>query len=1074
MKGATLNLAGDLANEGAGLLSLERTAGTTITGSGYLPPVSIASGSSGNVINGAKALIDELLGTNNVRGGDDFDPTAASANGDLDFVGGTASLTASFGSGVSFDDTHLNDLTTVAANNTLTLGADLIVANDLTHPAGTIDVGAHTLTVMGGTQNITGGAKVIGSGWLAFVTQGATTLTVNTGNATIDANLLVDPTSGDLTLDNAGKDLTVNGDLSIDGTAGNIDIGNGRTLTAAGYNLSMAAGTGITAGGTGILKSDVADADSNQTLAADGAVTITNLTVADDLALDLSGATPSVTITGNFKHTGGNLDFSEYDLTISGTFTRTAGTYSATDGFLDINTASFDQGSSNFEIPNLRFTANAAATVANQTGIITVTQALDVQQPGSVDLVDATNTGNKNILSVADGAQVIFGTTASSLTKFDVVPNYLGQVNFVSQITSDEVIHATIWPSTPANLAKSLTLMNGALGDDFELPGDRNVSDLLDLQVGTLNLGETAVRKLTLTGSTVRRRENGAVVRTGTAGTGSLLFTGTPDVIYEPDNAGAITAGVELPSVVSSLTITRSANKGNSNVTIGSAITVNGDLTVKNNLIANNNITLLGNLVVGRDSYSNATAPVVTFGAGTALTFSGDADQMITLPAGVTNFGSINVNNGHSVIVEGGNLSLDLDPTATPNTVNGNLTLTNGLLVTGDNYIQLDNPTAANSTNQGFTRNVATGNVSHVVGNVRKALKSGTNPGLGRNEYPVGSESTYRKASVTVVDAVNGNAPLGVSVTISGVAEQPTGVVGLPIVNGVSDGIDIARYPNFYWNISSSSSLGQTKFDLELSSENYSDFANVANLRIIRRQGVASDISNEWSLQGTNSSYDNFSSLGTVSVVNVNATGGIRPEGGIFTFGQRTRLSASELPNLTLNQGEAYTVAISLTGVFSGSQGELVYTASSTNEAVATVEVDGDTLYVTGTGNGQTEISVRATDTNQDFLTVTFTASTNPVGVAGLGIPTTFALEQNYPNPFNPTTVIRFGIPEQSNVILRVYNILGQEVATLLNTVKAAGWHEVNFNAAQLGSGLYIYRIEAKDFVSIKKMMLVK
>lgn len=105
---------------------------------------------------------------------------------------------------------------------------------------------------------------------------------------------------------------------------------------------------------------------------------------------------------------------------------------------------------------------------------------------------------------------------------------------------------------------------------------------------------------------------------------------------------------------------------------------------------------------------------------------------------------------------------------------------------------------------------------------------------------------------------------------------------------------------------------------------------------------------------------------------------------------------------------------------------------------------------------------------------ITVTEDTTVVGVEDFAVPTEYALEQNYPNPFNPTTIIRFGLPEQSNVTLKVYNLLGQEVATLLNTVKAAGWHEVNFNASSLSTGLYIYRIEATNFVSIKKMMLVK
>lgn len=120
-------------------------------------------------------------------------------------------------------------------------------------------------------------------------------------------------------------------------------------------------------------------------------------------------------------------------------------------------------------------------------------------------------------------------------------------------------------------------------------------------------------------------------------------------------------------------------------------------------------------------------------------------------------------------------------------------------------------------------------------------------------------------------------------------------------------------------------------------------------------------------------------------------------------------------------------------------------------------------------------IKIKVSDGTAEATTQAEITVTGVVGVDDVAaLPTEFTLEQNYPNPFNPTTVIKFGLPEQSNVTLKVYNLLGQEVATLLNTVKAAGWHEVNFNAASLSTGLYIYRIEAKDFVSIKKMMLVK
>ncbi len=89
-------------------------------------------------------------------------------------------------------------------------------------------------------------------------------------------------------------------------------------------------------------------------------------------------------------------------------------------------------------------------------------------------------------------------------------------------------------------------------------------------------------------------------------------------------------------------------------------------------------------------------------------------------------------------------------------------------------------------------------------------------------------------------------------------------------------------------------------------------------------------------------------------------------------------------------------------------------------------------------------------------------------------VASTFSLSQNYPNPFNPTTQIQFSLPAQSTVELKVFNVLGQEVATLIHGSLAAGLHTVNFDARNLASGLYIYRLSAGNFTSVKKMMLLK
>ncbi len=90
------------------------------------------------------------------------------------------------------------------------------------------------------------------------------------------------------------------------------------------------------------------------------------------------------------------------------------------------------------------------------------------------------------------------------------------------------------------------------------------------------------------------------------------------------------------------------------------------------------------------------------------------------------------------------------------------------------------------------------------------------------------------------------------------------------------------------------------------------------------------------------------------------------------------------------------------------------------------------------------------------------------------GLPNQYTLDQNYPNPFNPTTTIRFGIPKESNVKLKVYNSIGQEITTLVNEALKPGFHLVNFNASNIASGVYFYRIEADNFIEVKKLVLLK
>ncbi|MFH2004249.1 MAG: FlgD immunoglobulin-like domain containing protein, partial [Bacteroidota bacterium] len=102
------------------------------------------------------------------------------------------------------------------------------------------------------------------------------------------------------------------------------------------------------------------------------------------------------------------------------------------------------------------------------------------------------------------------------------------------------------------------------------------------------------------------------------------------------------------------------------------------------------------------------------------------------------------------------------------------------------------------------------------------------------------------------------------------------------------------------------------------------------------------------------------------------------------------------------------------------------------------------------------------------------------------GIPKTYALKQNYPNPFNPITVLKYQLPVTSNVMFKIYNILGQEVKTLTDEIQDAGYKSIEWNSTNnsgniVASGVYFYRIEAtsvsdpsKSFTQIRKMLLIR
>lgn len=154
-------------------------------------------------------------------------------------------------------------------------------------------------------------------------------------------------------------------------------------------------------------------------------------------------------------------------------------------------------------------------------------------------------------------------------------------------------------------------------------------------------------------------------------------------------------------------------------------------------------------------------------------------------------------------------------------------------------------------------------------------------------------------------------------------------------------------------------------------------------------------------------------------------------------------------------------------------------------DSVVTTEAfhPGDTVEVTVhflpdpsvAGTGHVQIQLGTIHNPNERTTLNLTASTEPSAVDDqTNSLKEFRLVQNYPNPFNPSTTISFNIAQRSNVSLKVYNITGKEVATLVNGEKEPGSYRVNFNAEKLSSGIYFYKISAGNFTSVRKMILIK
>jgi len=1038
LAGTTANIQGNVTNVGIGgvnygTLVLGAPAGTNVTATGYLPTVVVANGSINNTITGAKALIDGLLGDDAVVGSHgvfaapynvaDADYSLAVggvANGELIYAGATGALNLGMGTSpfTSNNSTHLDGITTVGANNTLTLTANLNEAGTvgINHAAGLISLGNFILNTYDASPFITAGAQITSGTTGLFQFKAANTLlSLLVGDVTIAANTAVNVGAGNT----FQIDPTDPGNLIVSGKfyvpSGTIQLGDGataRNLTVTSQTFSVSNGAGFD-----VIANSLGKVVLNPTTAPlmwidnNAAPAYTKVQILNDVTLDPAAAVATLNITSNLDLSAGVFDFGAKTVKMNNTSTLTrtgapgTGSFNTTTAtgwlVLDGTTVTTGAGSPSLSVNKLRFLANGSTFTGGAGNFaFTVNSILDMQNT----LANTVNTLNGKF-TVAANVTVNWSSGA-----YDAAPNYVKPIilNLVNYIAGGTNLDATVWPTATPDLVGTLTVNGAAAADQVNLPAGTlqvNTANSLYLTRGILNV--PAGTTLTLAPGINVYRTNLAQLTVA----GSLI-TDPNYNLFLYANSAAFQTGAELPAVVNNLTLARTTNINNFVITLDKSVTVNGTLDIKNDvtqaapfiLQANGNVNIL------RDAtYGFATLPVVTLAS---FRLGGVNGQTMTL-GGNIQFPNVTVDL--QTTVTNPVLNVYGSFTMLPGALNS-LTFNNGIINMVDGILYLPRPTGASNSGLGY---FVTG-TGHVVGNVaRPGFANDGQVNDGRFVFPTGTapdpanarKAYYRPVTLTFTPSY----PLGSPTTfvVNHKSVSPEGTKGFE--NGLDGGagVTIGKYPNFYWGITAQpAGLSQTQmYDIEMQGSNLGyPYTTYVDLRGIRRLGNSTN--NPWLLlttDGANNSQQIFGTDTTVWVRSTATQGGIVTTESRFTIGIPVIAPGFDIPAVspTAFAGQEntpmtlpYRVATNLLGGPAPTVSCTVVpdpTGWNLSQNVTLGQVAGDftwtptftqagtyTVTITATDNGGTSqvvYNVTVADVNRAPVATNVTPATPKVGV---------------------------------------------------------------------------------------------
>ena len=647
------------------------------------------------------------------------------------------------------------------------------------------------------------------------------------------------------------------------------------------------------------------------------------------------------------------------------------------------------------------------------------------------------------------------------------------------------------WSATSGGAAGASVPVNG---DVVYIEGSRTVTITANAACTTLNIA--AGSALTVGGFTLTVSGTSSITGTITfnSATGPKTFTGVVTL-----NSGSVwneTAAptFSLPGGLTNNATTFTANTGAHSISAtlagntptsipnfvvpGTGLTNNGILTIETNLTASGTLTnaatgvlniantytfFVGTLTattVGNTVNYTGSNQTVKDGIYSNLGLSGTGTKTISATANVTVNGVLNL---------GGNTNYSLVPkliNATSSIVySGSVAQTTG----GEFKATMNMPVSINNAN-GVTLNL-----NKTLNNTLTFINGNLNTGIRTLTLGTGSLSGESDAGYLV-----GN--LAISQTV-GAGASPLGNIGLSITSGADDlgTVTVTRVTGTttsgngnagitrYWDISSTNpptSGRDLSFSWLMNEDNGVDLTNALVFK-------SEDNGATWTSFGSVQDVSSATEFRTISAP------------GVTSFSRWT--VASETLPLPVEL-ISFTVNVSDNKVYLNWQ-----TATEVNnygfeiERNKKLDVKSEVWEILGfvNGNGNSNSSKHYSFIDDKVSAGKYAYRLKQIDNDGhfeysknievsFMKPNEFKLEQNYPNPFNPSTTIRFNLPDASAVKIILYNILGQELRILVNEFKESGVNSINFDASDLKSGIYIYKIEAGNFVQTRKMTLLK